>query len=105
MSNMKLYVGNLSFSTTDGDLSELFAQSGNVESARIITDRDSGQSRGFGFVEMSSRSEGEAAISQFNGKEISGRALKVNEAKPQEARSNDRRPSGGGGRGGYNNRY
>jgi RNA recognition motif-containing protein len=103
MSNMKLYVGNLSFSTTENDLSDLFAQTGTVESARVITDRDSGQSRGFGFVEMSSRSEGEAAISQLNGKEVSGRALKVNEAKPQEQRNNSNRSSGGGSR--FGNRY
>ncbi len=98
MSNMKLYVGNLSFSTTDSSLNDLFSQAGTVESARIVTDRDSGQSRGFGFVEMASRSEGEAAISQLNGKEVDGRALKVNEAKPQENRG------GGGNRGGYGNR-
>jgi len=98
---MKLYVGNLSFSTTNGDLSDLFAQSGTVESVRIVTDRDSGLSRGFGFVEMADRKEGENAITQFNGREVNGRALKVNEAKPQEPRS------GGGdrGRGRSNNRY
>ena len=99
--SMKLYVGNLSFSTTNGDLSDLFAQSGTVESVRIVTDRDSGLSRGFGFVEMADRKEGENAITQFNGREVNGRALKVNEAKPQEPRS------GGGdrGRGRSNNRY
>ncbi|MBL8148338.1 MAG: RNA-binding protein [Blastocatellia bacterium] len=94
---MKLYVGNLSFSTTDGDLNNLFAQIGRVESARIITDQDTGRSRGFGFVEMADRSEGEAAISQLNGTQYQGRTLKVNEARPQE-----RRPSGnrnGGNRG------
>jgi len=98
---MKLYVGNLSFSTTNGDLSDLFAQSGTVESVRIVTDRDSGLSRGFGFVEMADRKDGENAITQFNGREVNGRALKVNEAKPQEPRS------GGGdrGRGRSNNRY
>ena len=103
MANMKLYVGNLSFSFSEQDLNSLFAQSGTVESARIVTDRDSGQSRGFGFVEMSSRSEGEAAISELNGKEVNGRALKVNEAKPQENRSGGRNSygnRGGGGRGG-----
>jgi RNA recognition motif-containing protein len=100
MSVMKLYVGNLSFSTTDSDLSNLFSQAGTVESARIVTDRDTGQSRGFGFVEMSSRSEGEAAINQINGMEVNGRALKVNEAKPQEARG-----GGGGGRGGGRGGY
>src|ERR1044071_6305191 len=93
--SMKLYVGNLSFSTSSQDLQELFAGAGTVESASIVEDRETGRSRGFGFVEMSSKEEGEAAISQFNGKEVGGRALKVNEAKPREPRS------GGGGRGGF----
>lgn len=93
---MKLYVGNLSFSTTEGDLSNLFSQVGEVQSLRLMTDRDTGQSRGFAFVELSNRSEGEQAISQFNGMMVNGREIKVNEAKPQE----DRR-GGGGGRGGY----
>jgi RNA recognition motif-containing protein len=92
---MKLYVGNLSFQTSSGDLQELFAQVGTVESASVVEDRDTGRSRGFGFVEMSSKEEGEAAISQFNGKEVGGRSLTVNEAKPREDRG------GGGGRGGY----
>lgn len=92
----KLYVGNLSFDTTENDLSDLFMQAGGVESVRIITDRDTGRSRGFGFVEMSEEN-GEKAIAQFNGTELSGRELTVNEARPQT----DRR-SGGGGRGGYN---
>src|SRR5882672_4032464 len=92
---MKLYVGNLSFSTTEGDLSELFSQVGNVQSMRLMTDRDTGQSRGFAFVELGDRSEGEAAITKFNGYELNGRALKVNEAKPQENRA-----GGGGGYGG-----
>ncbi|MEW6737293.1 MAG: RNA-binding protein [Acidobacteriota bacterium] len=109
MSIMKLYVGNLSYATTEGDLNNLFSQAGTVESARVVTDKDTGQSRGFGFVEMASRSEGEAAISLLNGREINGRALKVNEAKPPESRSNDRRKFGnsGGGRFGnrHNNRY
>ena len=100
----KIYVGGLPYSATEQQLSDLFAAHGGVASARIITDKFTGQSRGFGFVEMSGRSEGEAAISQLNGKEVNGRALTVNEAKPQEKRSNDRRPSGGG-RGGYNKRY
>jgi RNA recognition motif-containing protein len=92
---MKLYVGNLAFSTSSQDLQELFAEAGQVESANVIEDRDTGRSRGFGFVEMSSKEEGEAAIAQFNGKEINGRALNVNEAKPRENRG------GGGGRGGF----
>jgi len=95
--NMKLYVGNLSFSTTNYDLEELFGQVGTVESANVVEDRETGRSRGFGFVEMSSKEEGESAIDQFNGKEINGRELKVNEAKPRE----DRGGGGGGGRGGY----
>ena len=94
---MKLYVGNLSCRTTDTELQELFSQAGTVDSCRIITDRDTGQSRGFGFVEMSSKAEGEAAIAQFSGKEIDGRALTVNEAKPMEPRNGG---GGGGGRGG-----
>ena len=93
---MKLYVGNLAFATSSQDLQELFASAGTVESASVVEDRDTGRSRGFGFVEMSSKEEGEAAIAQFNGKEVNGRALNVNEAKPRENRS-----GGGGGRGGY----
>lgn len=81
---MKLYVGNLAFSVTDADLENLFAQAGKVESARVVIDRETGRSRGFGFVEMADRSEGEAAISQFNGSDLNGRPLKVNEARPQE---------------------
>src|SRR5215216_3201788 len=95
--SMKLYVGNLSFQTSSTDLQELFAQTGTVESAAVVEDRDTGRSRGFGFVEMSTKEEGQAAITQFNGKEINGRSLTVNEAKPRE----DRRPGGGGGRGGF----
>ena len=92
----KLYVGNLAFETTSQDLQELFAQAGTVESASIVEDRDTGRSRGFAFVEMSTKEEAAAAIDQFNGKEVAGRALKVNEAKPRENRS-----GGGGGRGGF----
>ena len=91
----KMYVGNLSFQTTEGDLDSLFAQVGEVESVRIITDRDTGRSRGFGFVEMSEENA-EKAISQFNGKELDGRELTVNEARPQTNRN-----SGGGGGGRY----
>jgi len=89
----KLYVGNLAFQTTSQDLQDLFAQAGTVESAQIIEDRDTGQSKGFAFVEMSTEEEAAAAIDQFNGKEVGGRMLKVNEARPRENRS------GGGGRG------
>src|ERR1041384_7379294 len=96
--SMKLYVGNLSFQTSRDELEQLFAQAGTVESANIVEDRDTGRSRGFGFVEMATREEGEAAIQQFNGKELNGRALTVNEARPREERGNR---GGGGGRGGF----
>jgi RNA recognition motif-containing protein len=89
---MKLYVGNLSFDTSSNELQTLFAQAGTVESVSLIEDRETGRSRGFGFVEMQTKEEGAAAIAQFNGKDLGGRALKVNEAKPRE--------SGGGGRNG-----
>lgn len=89
----KLYVGNLSFQTTSQDLQDFFAQAGTVESASVISDRDTGQSKGFAFVEMSTDEEAAAAIEQFNGKELDGRMLKVNEARPRESRG------GGGGRG------
>jgi RNA recognition motif-containing protein len=89
---MKLYVGNLAFQTTNEDLQQLFAKAGTVESASVVEDRETGRSRGFGFVEMSSTEEGEAAISQFNGSEVNGRSLTVNVAKPRENRS-----GGGGG--------
>src|SRR5215210_180967 len=92
--SMKLYVGNLSFQTSSEDLQELFAQAGTVESASVVEDRETGRSRGFGFVEMASKEEGEKAIEQFNGKELNGRNLNVNEARPREDRG------GGGGRGG-----
>ena len=95
--SMKLYVGNLAFQTSSQELQELFAQAGTVESASVVEDRETGRSRGFGFVEMSSKEEGAAAIDQFNGKEVNGRALKVNEAKPRENRGG----GGGGGRGGF----
>ena len=100
----KLYVGNLAFQTTSQELQELFAQAGTVESAAVVEDRDTGRSRGFGFVEMSTKDEGAAAIDQFNGKEVNGRALKVNEAKPRENRGGGRGGFGGGGNrrsGGY----
>jgi RNA recognition motif-containing protein len=94
---MKLYVGNLSFNTTQQDLEEHFGQAGTVQSANVIEDRETGRSRGFGFVEMSSREEGEAAIEQLNGKDLDGREIKVNEAKPRDNNGG----GGGGGRGGY----
>ena len=103
MSN-KLYVGNLAFQTTSEELQQLFAQAGTVESASVVEDRMTGRSRGFAFVEMSSKEEATAAIDQFNGKEVGGRALKVNEAKPRENRSVGGRGFGGGNRGGYGNR-
>ena len=103
---MKLYVGNLSFDTSNQDLNDQFGAFGTVQSSNIIEDRETGRSRGFGFVEMSSKSEGEAAISGLNGKEVDGRALKVNEAKPQTDRNSGgggggRRGNYGGGGGGY----
>jgi len=95
---MKLYVGNLSFQTSSEDLQQLFAQAGTVESATVVEDRDTGRSRGFGFVEMASNEEGQKAIEQFNGTDFNGRNLTVNEARPREDRGNR---GGGGGRGGY----
>ena len=92
---MKLYVGNLAFQTTTEELQTMFAQAGTVESVSLIEDRETGRSRGFGFVEMSTKEEGAAAIQQFNGKDLGGRALNVNEAKPREDRG-----GGGGGRNG-----
>lgn len=98
--SMKLYVGNLAFQTSSEELQQLFSQAGTVQSASVIEDRDTGRSRGFGFVEMASPEEGANAISQFNGKEFNGRNLTVNEARPREDRGN-RGGGGGGGRGGY----
>jgi len=95
----KLYVGNLPFSTTGDDLSELFAQHGNVTSAQVVMDRETGRSRGFAFVEMSDGAE--TAISSLNGAQFQGRALTVNEARPRE----DRQRSGSGSRGGYGQRW
>jgi RNA recognition motif-containing protein len=88
----KIYVGNLSYGTSDSDLQQMFEAHGSVQSAQVIMDRDTGRSKGFGFVEMGSDQEAQAAIAALNGKEMDGRALTVNEARPKE---------GGGGRGGY----
>lgn len=96
--SMKLYVGNLSFQTSSEDLQQLFSQAGAVESASVVEDRDTGRSRGFGFVEMASNEEGQKAIEQFNGTDFNGRNLTVNEARPREDRGNR---GGGGGRGGF----
>lgn len=93
----KLYVGNLPFSATEQTLADKFAKCGNVESAKLITDRDSGRSKGFGFVTMATDAEAAAAIDMFNGSDYEGRPMTVNEAKPMEQRDN----RGGGG---YNNR-
>ena len=90
----KLYVGGLPYSVTEGRLREMFAAHGTVESAKVITDRDTGQSRGFGFVDMGSGGEAQRAIQALNGTDMDGRTLVVNEAKPME-----RRDGGGGGRG------
>ncbi len=100
--SMKLYVGNLSFSTSTSDLEKMFGEIGTVESTNIIEDRETGRSRGFGFVEMSTTEAGQAAIATLNGKEVDGRELTVNEAKPREDRgSGGGGNRGGGGRGGY----
>jgi RNA recognition motif-containing protein len=95
----KLYVGNLSYNTTSSELEQLFGQHGTVQSAEVISDRDTGRSKGFGFVQMASDQEAQAAIAALNGQEQDGRALTVNEAKPREDRP--RGGGGGGGRGGY----
>jgi RNA recognition motif-containing protein len=94
----KLYVGNMSYSVDSSSLQELFSQFGNVVSAEVISDRDTGRSKGFGFVEMSSDEEAQNAINGLNGQQHDGRSLTVNEAKPKEPRSGG---GGGGGRGGY----
>ena len=94
--SMKLYGGNLSYEMTEEQLNTLFSEAGEVTSAKIITDRQTGQPRGFGFVEMETKMEGQKAISMLNGRSLDGRPLAVNEAKPQQKGS-----FGGGGRGGY----
>ncbi|MGQ0540743.1 MAG: RNA recognition motif domain-containing protein [Blastocatellia bacterium] len=111
--SMKLYVGNLSFNTGNGELEQLFGEIGTVESATVVEDRETGRSRGFGFVEMSSNEDGQKAIQELDGKEFDGRQLKVNEAKPRENRSGggggygggNRSGGGGGGYGGGRNRW
>ena len=92
---LKMYVGNLTYGVTDASLEQMFTEFGAVRSAQVITDRDTGRSKGFGFVEMSNENEARAAMTAMNGKEVDGRTLTVNEAKPKESRG------GGGGGGGY----
>ena len=94
----KLYVGNLSYNTTSSELEQMFGPHGTVQSAEVIQDRDTGRSKGFGFVQMGSDSEAQAAVTAMNGQQQDGRALTVNEAKPREDRGGG---GGGGGRGGY----
>ncbi|WP_010583389.1 RNA recognition motif domain-containing protein [Schlesneria paludicola] len=107
----KLYVGNLSYNATNQTLEQMFAQHGEVRSAQIVTDRDTGRSKGFGFVEMGDSRSAEAAISALNGQEVDGRALTVNEARPREDRGGGggggggRRPGGSGGYGGGSGGY
>ncbi len=96
---MNIYVGNLSYDTTSDNLTQLFSQHGNVSSARVIMDRDTGRSKGFAFVEMDNDDEAKAAMDALNDFEVDGRALRINEAKPREPRSYG---GGGGDRGGYN---
>src|SRR5438270_10467277 len=96
----KLYVGNLSYEVTDSALEQMFAAHGTVQSAQVIMDRDTGRSKGFGFVEMSNDQEAQAAITALNGQQSDGRALTVNEAKPREDRGGSRGGSGGYGGGG-----
>src|SRR5437879_12825475 len=101
----KIYVGNLSFQTTDADLNNMFSEIGQVESVQIVTDRDTGRSKGFGFVEMSDDAAAAKAIERFNGREVNGRALTVNEARPKDSGSrgsgSGSRDRGGRGGGGY----
>ncbi len=96
----KLYVGNLTYGVTDSTLEQMFAAHGTVQSAQVIMDRDTGRSKGFGFVEMGSDQEAQAAIAALNGQQVEGRSLTVNEAKPREDRGGSRGGSGGS-RGGY----
>ena len=101
----KLYVGNLPYSATEQSLREAFAASGTVDSVSLITDRDTGQSKGFAFVEISSDSEAQTATQNLNGTMLDGRQIKVNEAKPRENRGGGNRGGFGGGGGGYGRRY
>jgi len=96
----KLYVGNLSYTTTREALEELFSKAGTVESVNLVTDRSTGQSRGFGFVEMASQKEADEAIRKMNGQSLDGRSILVNEARSEERRDSGRRGGGGGGGGG-----
>ena len=97
---MKIYVGNMSYEVQEEDLREAFGEFGQVDSVTIIMDKFSGRSKGFGFIEMASKEEGQAAIEGMNGKDLKGRALNVNEARPQE-KTRDSRGGSGGGRGGF----
>jgi cold-inducible RNA-binding protein len=101
----KLFIGNLSFQATNADLEDLFRQVGTVTSATIIMDKMTGKSRGFGFVEMTTNQEAQQAVQRFNGTELHGRALTVNEAKPQESRGGGRSFGGGGGGGSRGSRW
>jgi RNA recognition motif-containing protein len=103
----KLYVGNLAYTVSNSDLEELFSQVGQVQSVAVITDKFSGQSKGFGFVEMANAEDASKAIQQFNDRELKGRNIKVNEAKPRESSfgGNNRSGGGGGGGGGGRNRW
>lgn len=98
---VKMYVGNLTYGVNDSGLEQMFSEFGTVRSAQVIMDRDTGRSKGFGFVEMSNDSEAQAAMAAMNGKQVEGRTLTVNEAKPRESRGG----GGGGGGGGGNRRY
>ncbi|WP_462221568.1 RNA recognition motif domain-containing protein [Ferruginibacter sp.] len=102
---MNIYVSNLSFNTSDAELQDLFSQYGEVSSAKVITDRETGRSRGFGFVEMSSDEEGKAAMAGLNNKEVEGRAMSVSVAKEREARTGGGGGYSGGGRGGSGGGY
>ena len=103
--HLNIYVGNMSFDTSEGDLQAAFAVYGAVSTARIATDRDTGRARGFGFVEMSSQTEAQAAIAGLNGTDLQGRTLTVNEAKPREERGSGGNRGGGYGGGGGGNRW